>query len=190
MNSQTSLTAQAHNIIKNHLYNGDIVIDATIGNGHDTLFLAKQVGFQGVIFGFDIQQQAIDATQLRLTSEGIKNNIKLFLSNHREIKQHIPVNYHSLIKVITFNLGYLPGSDKQITTEKHSTLLAIQDSLELLNTNGLITIIAYPGHPSGAIECDALTEWSAHLNPNQYKLNIIKSSIKSSAPRLFVIQKL
>ena len=58
-----SLVNVAHNLIKDVLHPGDIAIDATVGNGHDTLFLVEQVSPSGKVFGFDIQQAAIDSTR-------------------------------------------------------------------------------------------------------------------------------
>lgn len=190
MNNRLSLTAQAHNIIQSHLIAGDIAIDATIGNGHDTVFLCKQVGLQGKIFGFDIQQQAIDETNSKLNSENLPCNVNLFLCSHSEMDTCIPLKYHKQIKIIVFNLGYLPGSDKSITTETESTIIALKKSLKLLASDGLMTIIAYPGHSSGAIENDQLIEWCHRLDHNYFCVKIIDSSNKPTAPRLFIISKL
>ncbi len=190
MNIRLSLTAQAHKIIENHLTVGDIAIDATVGNGHDTLFLAKKVGKDGKIFGFDIQQQAIDETHLKLESAGLMENIRLFLCSHGEMNIYIPEKYHKKINVITFNLGYLPGSDKLITTQKESTLFALNIAVELLAPGGIISVIAYPGHPTGAIENKQLVQWSNQLNRKQFNRKIIDSSDKANAPRLFIIQQL
>ena len=40
---------------------GDTVVDATMGNGHDTLFLAEQVGPEGHVCAFDIQAGSVPA---------------------------------------------------------------------------------------------------------------------------------
>lgn len=189
MNNRLSLTTQAHEIIQANLTAGDIAIDATAGNGHDTLFLAKQVGAKGKVFAFDIQQQAINETHSRLSAEGSIDNTKLFQCSHSEMDAYIPSQYHSQIKAIIFNLGYLPGSDKTITTQTDSTLLALKKSVQLLAATGLISIIAYPGHPSGAVENNHLMQWCKQLNPEQFHIKIINSSDKITAPRLFIITK-
>jgi len=189
MTQRISLTAQAHTIIKKHLKPGDIAIDATVGNGHDILFLAQQVGINGKVFGFDIQQQAINSTQLRLESHNIESNTYLFHSSHDKMQQFIPTDIQGKIKVIMFNLGYLPGSDKSIITQTTSTLSALEQSIHFLDHTGIITVAAYPGHAGGDSETEAIIQWLKHLSPDQYNVQIIYSSEKETAPRLYIIQK-
>jgi len=188
MNSRVSLTTKAHNIIQEHLDIGDYAIDATIGNGHDTLFLSKQVGINGKVFGFDIQQQALGSTLSKLESEHI-NNTQLFHVSHCKMEQYIPTQYHREIKVIMFNLGYLPGSDKSIISLADSTLNALNQSIRLLAPSGIITITAYPGHQGGDEETRQIKQWCNHLSAEQYTVQIIHSSDKNTAPILFIIQK-
>ncbi len=189
MNQRVSLTAQAHNIIKEHLISGDIAIDATVGNGHDCTFLTKQVGKQGTVFGFDIQQQAIETTQLKLESEGIVSNIKLIRDSHSKMEQHIPMQQQGKIKTIMFNLGYLPGSDKSVITQADATLVAINTSLSLLAADGILTITAYPGHSGGETEVAQIKQWLLLLDAEQYTHQTIYSSEKVTAPILFIILK-
>ena len=189
MNKRISLTTKAHNIIQNYLDVGDYAIDATVGNGHDTLFLGKQVGIAGKVFGFDIQQQALDSTLSKLESEHIIN-IQLFHVSHNNMEQHIPTQYYGKINVIMFNLGYLPGSDKSIITHADSTLSALNQSINLLAQSGIITITAYPGHQGGAEETRLIKQWCNHLSTEQYTVQIIYSSDKKTAPVLFIIQKI
>jgi len=189
MTQRISLTAQAHTFIKKHLNAGDIAIDATVGNGHDILFLAQQVGENGKVFGFDIQQQAIDSTQLRLENHHIVGNTYLFHSSHDKMQQLIPTDIQGQVKVIMFNLGYLPGSDKSIITKTTSTLTALELSINLLANTGIITIAAYPGHAGGDSETEAIIQWLSNLNPNKYNTQTIYSSEKETAPRLYIIQK-
>jgi len=188
MNKRISLTMQAHTIIQQHLKNGDIAVDATTGNGHDTLFLAEKVGMAGKVFGFDIQQQAIESTQTKLATAGIKNT-QLFHSSHDKLDQCIPAEFHEKINAIMFNLGYLPGSDKSIITQTKSSLLAVKQSINLLDSLGIITIAAYPGHSGGDIETDAIKQWSEQLATDKYTVKTIFSSDKDTAPRLYIIQK-
>jgi len=189
MTKRISLTAQAHSIIDKHLTTGEMAIDATTGNGHDTLYLAKQVGITGKVFGFDIQQQAIESTDSRLKSENFTNNIKLFHCSHNQIQHCIPTEFHGKIKVIMFNLGYLPGSDKSIITQADSTLSALEQAIKLLVTSGVMTIAAYPGHSGGDTETNAIEQWHQQLDCKQYHVKTIYSSEKQTAPRLYIIQK-
>lgn len=184
-----SLTEQAHSFIKMHLSIGDVAVDATVGNGHDTLFLAQQVTPLGFIFGFDIQRQAIESTKNRLQKENLNNHIKLFQVSHVHMEQHIPSKFHRKINAIMFNLGYLPGSNKTIITQTKSTLIALNKSINLLSSGGIITITAYPGHPGGETETTQIKMWCSRLTPKQFSLFTIKSSEKAGAPKLFIIKK-
>jgi predicted methyltransferase len=188
MNKRLSLTTLTHNLLEKELTEGDCVIDATVGNGHDTLFLAKQVGRQGCIFGFDVQQQAISTTQLQLKQNQFKN-FCLFHASHSEMDIYIPKQQHGKIKLIMFNLGYLPGSDKTIITQANTTLIALKKSIVLLAPNGVLTIMAYPGHSGGEEETKQVKLWSEQLDPLSHTFEIIKSSEKITAPRLFIIKK-
>ncbi len=190
MTKRVSLTTKAHNIIQQYLATGDYAIDATIGNGHDTLFLSRQVGIDGRVFGFDIQQQALDSTQSILESEHISNNTQLFHVSHSKMEQYIPTQFYGKIKVIMFNLGYLPGSDKCLITHADSTLLALNQSISLLAPSGILAITAYPGHQGGDEETGQIKQWCNRLCAKQYTVQIIHSSDKKTAPILFIIRKL
>lgn len=189
MNKRISLTEQAHKFIRQHLNSGNFAVDATVGNGHDTLFLAQQVESTGKVFGFDIQQQAIESTQTKLNNESKFNHIELFQTSHTNLAQYIPAEYHGNINVFMFNLGYLPGSDKSVITQTDSTLSALNQAIELLAKSGLITIAAYPGHSGGDSETDAIEKWHKQLAADQFNTQTIYSSEKKTAPRLYIIHK-
>lgn len=189
-----SLVNIAHNLIKEVLHTGDIAIDATIGNGHDTLFLVEQVSPSGRVFGFDIQKAAIDSTRVKVASCGnvslLPESLTLIQASHADMDQHIPAQYHGNISAIMFNLGYLPGGDKSIITHTDSTVTALNSASRLLSNNGIITVMAYPGHQGGGLETDQVKSWCNQLVGDQYKISIVYSSEnKESAPRLFVIRK-
>jgi len=184
-----SLTAQAHAIAGKNLSNGDIAIDATLGNGHDLLFLAKKVGVAGKIFGFDIQEQALQATRCRLENEISGKNITLNQACHAQMSGYIPKHLRGKIKVIMFNLGYLPGANKSVITQVDSTLSALQQSLDLLAPSGVITLLAYPGHEGGAIETRQIDLWCKQLNQDCFNTQLLVCSEKATAPRLFIIKK-
>ena len=48
-----------------------------------------------------------------------------------------------------YNLGFLPGGNKEITTLAKTTMKSIEDGLELLDSNGIMTIAVYRGHAEG-----------------------------------------
>ena len=197
-----SLVNVAHNLIRDVLHPGDIAIDATVGNGHDTLFLVEQVSPSGRVFGFDIQQAAIDSTRVKVepccrTGERVLSNtflrpecLTLIHASHADMAEKIPVQYHGKISAIMFNLGYLPGGDKSIITQTDSTVTALNIASRMLSSNGIITVMAYPGHQGGDLETDQVKNWCKQLDEDQFKISIVYSSEnKESAPRLFVIRK-
>lgn len=156
-----SLTQICHDKLSQNLHSGDWVIDATAGNGHDTLFLAQQVMPGGRVFAFDVQQQAINNTRNRLDAAGYQQGIELFCTGHESMKQHVDAVGH--IKLIMFNLGYLPSADKTRITQPDTTVSALDQSLELLKPGGMLSIMAYPGHAGGKEETSAVLAWCARL---------------------------
>ncbi|MFZ2171346.1 MAG: class I SAM-dependent methyltransferase [Methylococcaceae bacterium] len=198
-----SLVNMAHNVIRNRLHPGDIAIDATAGNGHDTVFLLGQVSPTGRVFGFDIQQAAIDSTWAKVEfcfgtgKSGLSNAplrpecLTLIQASHADMAEKIPTNYHGKINAIMFNLGYLPGSDKSIITRTESTLSALAIASRMLSSKGIITIMAYPGHHGGDQETSEVKNWCKQLDKEQFSVSIFYSTEnKVSAPRLYVLDKL
>jgi 16S rRNA C1402 N4-methylase RsmH len=149
----------ARKLLQLALKEGDIAIDATIGNGHDTVFLAKIVGETGHVYGFDIQEQAIQKTTERLQNENLLNYVTIVQRSHSEVKEVVPSHLHANLKGAIFNLGYLPGSDKSIVTVPESTISAIEQILEMMAPEGIIVVVIYHGHDGGEIEKDALMEY-------------------------------
>lgn len=186
-----SLTETTHSIIREHLRNGAFAIDATVGNGHDTLFLAKCVSANGQIYGFDIQALALQTTAQRLQQHGLQDRVTLLHASHAEMIEFIPVELHGCIQAIMFNLGYLPGADKNIITQTESTLQAMQAACNLLAGQGILTVMAYPGHAGGDEETRCLDQWLQTLDSDRYAVQTIFShQHQTTAPRLFVIRKL
>lgn len=179
----------AHILWKHHLKPGMTVIDATMGNGHDTLFLAKNVVTEksGWVYAFDIQPTALKNTEDRLsdhlTAAQFKR-ISLIQASHDSFPEHL-----SDIDLITYNLGYLPGGDKSITTQAPSTLKSVQNSLKLLSETGLLSIMIYPAHPQGVIESHALLEWLQALSADNWTVFHHQNPLKSTSPSLITIKQ-
>jgi 16S rRNA C1402 N4-methylase RsmH len=185
-----SLVNTAHHLIKEVLHAGAIAIDATVGNGHDTLFLVEQVSPLGQVFGFDIQAAAIESTHQKCLHTHNPECLTLIHASHADMANRIPAHHHGNISVIMFNLGYLPGGDKTIITCTDSTITALHSASQLLSSQGIITIMAYPGHSGGDLETVHVKNWCEQLDDKHFNSRIIYSSEnKVSAPRLFVIQK-
>ena len=137
-----------------------IAVDATCGNGHDTVWLAERFGR---VYAFDIQEKAAETTRQLVESYGF-DNVKVINDSHEKMAEYV----HEKVKLVMFNLGYLPGGDKEIVTETASTLKAIEAALSLLEKDGLVCITMYPGHPQGAREKAALIRMAAGLDKSQY----------------------
>ncbi len=185
-----SLTEQAQRFIAEVLHPGDVAIDATTGNGHDTLFLARQVGSHGRVFAFDVEPAALRKAREQVTALGLQDRLVWICHSHETLEQHIPAPWKHDIQAVMFNLGYLPGSDKECITTPSSTLPALDQALRLLAPGGRISIIAYTGHPGGKEEADAITRWLAAQSSLQLSWKQIIPENRISPPRLFFIDKL
>lgn len=186
------LVQKAQELVRDGVSAGSVVVDATVGNGHDTLFLAQLVGDSGRVFGFDIQERAICQTQETLCRHGLDSRVTLFNCSHESMAQQIPVCWHGRIAAVMFNLGYLPGSDKHIVTRGQSSIKAIIASTGLLKSSGIMSIIAYPGHEGGEQETRLVVQFVNQLDPTQWQSSFIPSigsSKGSIGPQLYCLKK-
>lgn len=157
-----------HYYIKNTLKPGDIAVDATAGNGHDTLFMAQLVGENGKVYAFDIQRSAIENTEKLLDKNGMLGRAHLVCDGHQNMKNHITET--GKVKAVMFNLGYLPGGDHSITTKTETSSAAIQAALDLLCDDGIITIGIYYGKDTGFDEKNGVTEFLKSLDSKKYNI--------------------
>ena len=149
LNSIAKATSFVHYMLRGKINEGDTVVDATMGNGNDTLFLAKLVGPKGTVFSFDIQQIALNRTKNKIINNKLDDyNIKLINDGHETIENYVT----SAIDAAMFNLGYLPKGDYSIITRPDSTIKCIKSVLKLLRPRGIISIIIYYGHEGGMYE--------------------------------------
>ncbi|MEC8209342.1 MAG: class I SAM-dependent methyltransferase, partial [Verrucomicrobiota bacterium] len=153
------LTEKVHHILTNHLKDGDLAIDATAGNGFDTIFLAEQVGASGKVIAIDIQDSAIQSTEQKLESAGLIDRVKLVADDHAATLRILIANNRDKVAAITFNLGYLPGSDKGIQTRPESTEEALATSIQLLSSGGCLCVTAYRGHSGGTYEAEIVEDF-------------------------------
>lgn len=153
----------ARKLLQLALNEGDIAIDATIGNGHDTVYLAKLVGETGHVYGFDIQELAIQNTTERIQKDNLSNQVTLIQKSHSQVQNEVPNHLHGKVKAAIFNLGYLPGSDKSIVTVPSSTISAIEQILNIMAPEGIIVVVIYHGHEGGEIEKDALMDYVQNI---------------------------
>lgn len=163
---------------------GDCVIDATAGNGNETLYLANLVGETGCVYAFDIQQQALAATAKKLGT--LQQRVRLIQDGHENVGRYIT---HP-IRAATFNLGYLPYGTTSITTKATTTIRAIDEILKSLQVGGIITLSVYEGHDDGA-ESQGLLAYVKTLR--QADVHVARYELlnqRNNAPYLLIIEKL
>jgi predicted methyltransferase len=183
-----SLVQRAHEAIREVIRPGDIAVDATVGNGHDTRFLAEAVGPRGRVYGFDIQAEAVESARERLAEAGLEGRVKLLHRSHGEMDSALDPQARGRVRAVMFNLGYLPGSDKRVITASESTLAALNQSLALLDSGGRISVLAYIGHPGGREEADAVIAWAGQLEADLWEV-AVELSQRPGAPELILVTK-
>jgi len=179
------LTDLAQQAIANVLRPGGTAIDATAGNGHDTLFLAKTVGPKGCVYAFDIQPEAIEQTRRLLDANEI-SNVNLFQASHELMLDTIGKSATQNVQAIMFNLGYLPGGDHSITTTVETTMVAIESATSLLAPNSVMTILVYIGHAGGPDELTAIQHFVDSLPESEFIIEHHAGPSRTS-PQLFVV---
>jgi ubiquinone/menaquinone biosynthesis C-methylase UbiE len=149
-------TGLAQEILRSEICQGDLAIDATAGNGHDTLFLAECVGVNGHVLAFDVQLAAIESARCKITEANYQERVKFIHESHSMMDRHVEENS---VAGIMFNLGYLPGEGHELTTTRETTQIALSAAVRLLKPGGMLSVICYPGHPSGEIEAAGVESW-------------------------------
>ena len=182
------LTEKVHHIIMDHLQEGDQAIDATAGNGYDTLFLAEQVGPSGKVIAIDIQDCAIRSTREKLESTGLIDRVELVTDDHAISLRKLMVNDREKIAAITFNLGYLPGSDKSIQTRPESTEEALATSIQLLSSGGCLCVTAYRGHSGGRAEAETVESFMRKSQREGHVVDSYEPELSNSPPILWVLK--
>lgn len=178
----------SHDLLKEIIMPGDVVVDATVGNGLDTLFLAELVGQTGRVYGFDVQDQALATTAAKLEATGLAKQVRLLHQGHETASQVLAEE--PSIKAGIFNLGYLPKSDKTIITQSDTTLLAIESLLHKLAPQGRLIIVIYYGHEGGDQEKNAVLDYVMQISQKEF--NVLSYQFinqKNSPPILIAIEK-
>jgi SAM-dependent methyltransferase len=184
-----SILESARRWIREALPPGGTAVDATCGNGHDTLFLAECVGPNGKVYGFDIQEEAIRQTRSRLDAHGLSARVHLIRAGHERMADMLPAPLQGQIYAIMFNLGYLPKGDPAIITRPDTTLDALETAAGWLAPGGIITVCLYTGHPGGPEEAGAVIRWASSLPPKRFQVMWQQLINRNQAPSLVVIEK-
>lgn len=191
------ITELAHLLVRAHLLAQPsaqsqrcIAIDATVGNGYDTIFLAECVGAEGIVYGFDIHDMAV--AHIEAGRQGLAERITFIQAGHETMLAHISPQALGGVQAIMFNLGYLPRGDKHITTTIATTIPALEQSLALLADGGILTIACYPGHPGGREETEAVFSFVNALPTEQYRVlhSRYVNHQRGAPPELITVYKL
>ena len=179
-------TELAHLVLQHAVKPGAWAVDATVGNGYDTRFLAHCVGPAGRVFGFDVQEAALVAAAERV--HGL-SQVTLIHSGHERLLECIPADAKGRLAAVMFNLGYLPGGDHSIVTRAETTLTSLGLALGYLDVGGLITLVLYPGHLGGADEAAAVKDFAQHLPADFAVTQHTRINALHRAPELLVIER-
>ncbi|KAK4363954.1 hypothetical protein RND71_015312 [Anisodus tanguticus] len=186
-------TEVAHYVWKHVVRKGDAVVDATCGNGHDTLALLKLVADKtqrGRVYGMDVQKIALESTSSLLdqfSSPDEKEFVELFVmcvGGFCDIFLR-----HACVMLVAFNLGYLPGGDKKIITRSETTLLALKAAKRILAPGGLISIVTYVGHPGGREEFEKIEGFASRLPVKSWNCCKLQTLNRPLAPMLIFLFK-
>jgi len=176
----------AQSFVAQALYDGCLAVDATAGNGSDTLFLAGRVGAGGKVYSFDIQLAALDATAMRLEEAGLRDRVILIRSGHESMDLHLT----GPADVFLFNLGYLPGGDHAVCTRPDTTVTALSIAVKLLKPGGRIAVAVYTGHAGAAEESSAVLDLAGNLDPRVFGvLQVQFANRPGHAPYLILIER-
>ncbi len=177
----------SHALLAPRLHAGDAVVDATAGNGHDTLFLAQRVLPGGRVFVFDVQARALERTKSQIKEH---DAVTLIHAGHERMEEFLPPELRGGIRAFMFNLGWLPGSDKSCITRTDTTLTALRSAIDWLAEGGMITIVCYPGHDGGNAEALAVEQWASQLPADSFETQKLAFlNLKGAPPRCVVLRK-
>jgi len=154
-------TGMAHRIVRERVGDGDTAIDATLGGGSDLVFLSGCVGESGKVFGFDVQEEAVERSRARLSED---RGVELHAVGHERMGEFVDGE----VAAVMFNLGYLPGGDKSVITRAATTLAALDVAVQILRPEGVVTVVCYPGHAGGDEEAAAVVAWAGDLPQEQF----------------------
>lgn len=159
------ITNWSHELFKLQVKTGGIYVDATMGNGHDTLFLCEMAEETGKVTAFDIQAQALEETKKLLKKAGLEERAELHLDSHTNMDSYLG---EETADGIYFNFGYLPKGDHRLATKADTSVEAIEKGLKILKTGGVMALCIYSGGDTGFEERDCILEYLKNLDDKKY----------------------
>ena len=186
-NQKMSLTNMSKELISEKFQSIEYGVDATCGNGHDTLFLAGLCSPDGMIFSFDVQEEALNKAEKLLNENNLPTSVMFVNTGHENMEKVIKPN----VDVVMFNLGFLPNSESKICTRPGTTITALNSACRKLNDHGIITIICYPGTLEGRAETKEVKDWIAGLDNNTFNISEhLSEKPNETTPVLYVVEKI
>lgn len=174
----------AHRYWHQILRPGDLAVDATCGNGRDTQKLLELVGDTGRVAALDIQDSAIEETRERCDNA---ENLHLYRQCHSSFPEEVSTGTAALV---VYNLGYLPGADKDLITRSSTTLQSLKAAAGLVRCGGLISVTCYPGHPGGEEETKEVLRFASSLDPAEWSVCRHQWLNRRRAPSLLLLQRM
>lgn len=144
---------------------------------------------EGLVVAVDVQQAAIDSTRQHLernVDETCLRSVRYHCLCHSNLDALLP---NASAALVAFNLGYLPGGAKELTTTATSTLAAVEASCRLLKPGGLISLVVYVGHPGAREEVEAVEGLCAHLSSTDWNVGHWEWANRPLSPHLFLIYR-
>ncbi|CAH1450710.1 unnamed protein product [Lactuca virosa] len=186
-------TQVVHSVWEHVVQKGDAVVDATCGNGYDTLVMVNMVADKsraGRVYAMDIQETAIKNT-MSLLDRSLHSNekemVELYATCHSEMEQVVPRT--ATVRVVAFNLGYLPGGDKTVITKPETTLLGMEAATRIVVAGGVISMLVYVGHPGGMEEYEMVEAFASGLPVDTWICCKLQMLNRPLAPILLLLCK-
>lgn len=185
----SQITYWCHEMIRSQVPEGGLYIDATMGNGNDTLFLSKMAGKTGKVYAFDIQEEALAKTKELLVSQGVADCARLILDGHEHMDRYIEEN---TADAVIFNFGYLPGGRHDIATAPSTSIEAVGKALKILKPGAMLCLCIYSGGDTGFEEKEKLLAYIKELPPKEYTVILNQYYNRKNNPPLpvFVFKEL
>lgn len=186
--NQSQITYWCHEVIRSQSRQGGYYIDATMGNGNDTLFLCELAGDDGHVLAFDIQEEALCTTRELLQSHGYEKRATLVKDGHEHMDRYAE---KELADVICFNFGYLPGGDHEIATKLQTSIVAIEKGLQILKSSGMMSLCIYSGGDTGFEEKEGILTYLKELPAKKYTVIVNEYYNRGNHPPMpvFIFKK-
>lgn len=195
------------------------MVDATAGNGYDTLALVRMLADAGggTLLAVDLQAVALERSRGRLRDElhgwqideaddawrcspsaaavaagGGIVSVRWVHGDHQAV---LAEQARSSVHLVVFNLGYLPGADREVVTRGTATVRALEHAEQALVAGGCLSVTVYPGHPEGIEEELAVLDHASSLPHDPWSvhhtvwLNQRNKRTGRRAPSLVLIQR-